>query len=179
MHCTYYMYMYFKTYLFFHIHVLQNIFIFPHTSTMIHAMFYHLHNIGSIRRCLTEEATSMLIHSLVTSRLDYWIYIYTRAFLINSSIIAASAECSSTDFSNMYRNILLYNIGTEIYRLAFCWSMCWIQIAAHYLHSMHITSVPLWYTSMLREHPWDPKTRWLQTGKIWKIISVPGSTKMD
>ena len=34
-------------------------------------MLYHLRNIGSIRRLLTKEATTMLIHSLITSRLDY------------------------------------------------------------------------------------------------------------
>ena len=36
------------------------------------SMLYHLRNIGCIRRLLTRETTAMLIHSLVTSRLDYF-----------------------------------------------------------------------------------------------------------
>ena len=40
------------------------------------SMLYHLRNIGSIRRLLTQEATTMLIHSLVTSRLDYCNILY-------------------------------------------------------------------------------------------------------
>ena len=39
-------------------------------------MLYHLRNIGSIRRLLTQEATAMLIPSLVTSRLDYCNILY-------------------------------------------------------------------------------------------------------
>ena len=34
-------------------------------------MMYHLHNISSIRSLLDETATAQLVHSLVTSRLDY------------------------------------------------------------------------------------------------------------
>ena len=40
------------------------------------SMLYHLRCISSIRRLLTQEATAMLIHSLVTSRLDYCNILY-------------------------------------------------------------------------------------------------------
>jgi hypothetical protein len=33
--------------------------------------YFHLHNIGAIRKYLTKEVTAQLIHSFVTSRLDY------------------------------------------------------------------------------------------------------------
>ena len=35
------------------------------------ATHFHLHNIGRIRKCITQEACGKLIHALVTSRLDY------------------------------------------------------------------------------------------------------------
>ena len=40
------------------------------------SLLYHLRNIGSMRRLITQEATAMLIHSLVTSRLNYCNILY-------------------------------------------------------------------------------------------------------
>ena len=40
-------------------------------SSVIRTANYHLVNIGRARKLLTEDATKMAIHSLVTSRLDY------------------------------------------------------------------------------------------------------------
>mgnify|MGYP001548869816 CR=1 FL=1 len=43
----------------------------PHISTCVKSALFHLRNIGRIRKYLTQDATAQLVHSLVTSRLDY------------------------------------------------------------------------------------------------------------
>ena len=43
----------------------------PQVSKLCHAAYYHIHRIRSIRDCLTQLATDLLVHSLVISRLDY------------------------------------------------------------------------------------------------------------
>ena len=40
-------------------------------SYICQTIHFHLRNIGAIRNLLTDSATEQLIHSLVTSRLDY------------------------------------------------------------------------------------------------------------
>ena len=35
------------------------------------SMYYHIRNVGKIRRYLTDEAAHTVVHALVTSRLDY------------------------------------------------------------------------------------------------------------
>ena len=40
-------------------------------SSVCRATHFHLRNIGAIRSHLTDSATASLVHSLVTSRLDY------------------------------------------------------------------------------------------------------------
>ena len=42
-----------------------------HIDTACRTMMFHLRNISSIRSLLTESAAAQLVHSLVTSRLDY------------------------------------------------------------------------------------------------------------
>ena len=42
-----------------------------HISAVCRALHFHLRNIGAVRSHLTDEATAILVHSLVTSRLDY------------------------------------------------------------------------------------------------------------
>ena len=42
-----------------------------HISTVCQTAFFHLRNIGQIRRYLTEDACTTLVHSLVSTRIDY------------------------------------------------------------------------------------------------------------
>ena len=42
-----------------------------HVHSVCRTGYYHLRNIGRIRRNLTLDATKTLVHALVTSRLDY------------------------------------------------------------------------------------------------------------
>ena len=42
-----------------------------HVRSLCRTGYYHLRNIGRIRRYLTQDATKTLVHALVTSRLDY------------------------------------------------------------------------------------------------------------
>jgi exonuclease III len=43
----------------------------PHITATCKAAFFHLHNILRIRKFLSEDAAKTIIHSLVTSKLDY------------------------------------------------------------------------------------------------------------
>lgn len=43
----------------------------PHINAMTSSLNYHLRNISRIRKFLAERAAETLIHSLITSRLDY------------------------------------------------------------------------------------------------------------
>ena len=42
-----------------------------HISYVCKSVYYHLRNIGKIRNMLSDDACAQLIHSLVTTRLDY------------------------------------------------------------------------------------------------------------
>jgi len=42
-----------------------------HITDVCKSSFYHLRNISRIRKCLTCEATEMVVHAFVTSKLDY------------------------------------------------------------------------------------------------------------
>ena len=42
-----------------------------HISKVCGAAFYHLHNIGRIRKFLSPDDTKPLIHAFITSRIDY------------------------------------------------------------------------------------------------------------
>ena len=42
-----------------------------HTSSVCKSCFFHLRNIGSIRKYLTTDATIKLVHAFVTSKIDY------------------------------------------------------------------------------------------------------------
>ena len=51
---------------------------FDHIMTMselvsnnVHTYFYHIRQLRSVRRSLSDDATKMLIHAFVSSRLDY------------------------------------------------------------------------------------------------------------
>lgn len=43
----------------------------PHVTSVCKSAFFHLHNIGMIRKYLTSQAAQQLIHALVTSKFDY------------------------------------------------------------------------------------------------------------
>ena len=43
----------------------------PHITSSARSAMFHLHNIGKIRKYLSQDAAAQLVHSLVTSRLDY------------------------------------------------------------------------------------------------------------
>ena len=40
-------------------------------NALCRGAYLQLHNIGMIRRCLTQEATKTLVHAFVISKLDY------------------------------------------------------------------------------------------------------------
>ena len=42
-----------------------------HISTVCQTAFFHLRSIGQIRRYLTEDSCTTLVHSLVSTRIDY------------------------------------------------------------------------------------------------------------
>ena len=42
-----------------------------HISKLYGVAFYHLHNIKRIRKYLSQESTEMLVHTLITSSVDY------------------------------------------------------------------------------------------------------------
>ena len=42
-----------------------------HVTKVCQAIHFHLRNIGKVRKCLDFDTTTILVHSLVTSRLDY------------------------------------------------------------------------------------------------------------
>lgn len=42
-----------------------------HVNKVVKSCNYHLRNVGRIRHCLTKEAAASLVHSLVSSRIDY------------------------------------------------------------------------------------------------------------
>jgi len=42
-----------------------------HISKVCGAAFYHLHNIGRIRKFLSPDDTKFLVHAFITSRIDY------------------------------------------------------------------------------------------------------------
>ena len=42
-----------------------------HISKQCASVFYHLHNISWIRRCLSTDTTKALVHAFVTSRIDF------------------------------------------------------------------------------------------------------------
>ena len=42
-----------------------------HVTSICKSANFHLRNIGSIRSCSTDSAAAQLVHSLITSRLDY------------------------------------------------------------------------------------------------------------
>ncbi len=49
----------------------KNLSMEAHISNVSRCMMFHLRSISAIRLLLTESATAQLVHSLVTSRLDY------------------------------------------------------------------------------------------------------------
>ena len=49
----------------------QYISIAPQANSVHTSMYYHLHQIGKIRKHLTKEACATAVNSLVLSRLDY------------------------------------------------------------------------------------------------------------
>ena len=49
----------------------QSLSMVPHVMAICKSSFFHLHNIGLICKFITLEATTLLIHAFVTSKLDY------------------------------------------------------------------------------------------------------------
>ena len=52
-------------------HGLSHLNISFHISKLCASAFYHLHNIGRIRKFLSLDTTKALVHAFVTSRVDY------------------------------------------------------------------------------------------------------------
>ena len=49
----------------------------PQIADVCKSAYYHLRRINKIRKYLTEDSTTILVHSLVTGRLDYCSIAYT------------------------------------------------------------------------------------------------------
>jgi hypothetical protein len=49
----------------------SNLDLTTHVNSICHSSYYHLHNIGKIRKYLTTKSTEALIHALITSKLDH------------------------------------------------------------------------------------------------------------
>ena len=43
----------------------------PHVNTIVKGAFYHIRNISKIRKYISESTTEILIHSFVSSKLDF------------------------------------------------------------------------------------------------------------
>ena len=43
----------------------------PHVNTIVKGAFYHIPNISEIRKYISKSTTEILIHSLVSSKLDF------------------------------------------------------------------------------------------------------------
>ena len=43
----------------------------PHVNTVVKGAFYHIRNISKIRKYISKSATEILIHSFVSSKLDF------------------------------------------------------------------------------------------------------------
>ena len=42
-----------------------------HISKVCKTAYFHLRNIGAIRKMITQDAAEKLVHALITSRIDY------------------------------------------------------------------------------------------------------------
>ena len=49
----------------------ENLKLVPHVSQIVKSTQFHLRNVAKIRRYLSQDSAEALIHSLITSRLDY------------------------------------------------------------------------------------------------------------
>ena len=71
-----------------------------HVHSVCRTGYYHLRNIGRIRRYSTLDATKTLVHALVTSRLDYvtrYCTVYQRIILRRCNVYRMLARVSSQE----------------------------------------------------------------------------------
>ena len=71
----------------------QHISMTQHVNSVCRIGYYHLRNIGRIRRYLSHDSAKTLVHALVTSRLDYCNFLLHGHARESACENAMSAEC--------------------------------------------------------------------------------------
>ena len=131
-----------------------------HISTVVHACFFHLRRLNSIRRILGADVTSGLVSAFVTTRMDYC-----------NSILAALPQ-SSIDPQQRVQNAaarLITGIGTREHITPALRSLYWLLVKYRITFKLCIlmhasgahrpcSCLPLRHGSGNRRSVWSRKT---------------------